>query len=120
VTTPPERSRAIPAAREVLDAFLNPKQTPNAAEKTRCWAAAMQQQCKEATVTIPYERTRAVVATREFLQALQDPKQTPRVPAKIRYWAKTLLRHYPASWEMQDTHEAIPHLFGPLKRDDGA
>jgi hypothetical protein len=71
-------------------------------------------------VTIPYERTRAVVATKDFLQALQDPKQTPRVPAKIRYWAKTLQRHYPEAYQMQDAHEAMPHLFGPLERDDGA
>jgi hypothetical protein len=66
-------------------------------------------------MTVPSERTRAVVQTKVFLEALLDPKRTPRTPGKVRYWAKTLLRHYPEAYQIQDAHEALPYLFGPVE-----
>lgn len=51
-------------------------------------------------MTLPFERTSAVNRTREFLIDLMDPRETPRIPKTIRDQARSLLRHYPSSFEM--------------------
>lgn len=62
-------------------------------------------------MTLPDERYRAVVQTRRFLIDLCNPEHTPRVPKIIRQHARSMLRHYPSDWEMNQAAEAIPHIF---------
>jgi hypothetical protein len=65
-------------------------------------------------MTIPFERTRALVQTKEFLEAMLDPKTTPRVPRWMRGKAKSLLKHYPGLYEIEQVHKALPSEFGPV------
>ena len=51
-------------------------------------------------MTLPYERYNAIKWTEDFLKSLLDPKQTPRVPKHIRQRAYSLLRHYPAGYNL--------------------
>ena len=62
-------------------------------------------------MTLPDERYRAVVQTRRFLMDLCNPQHTPRVPKLIRETARSMLRHYPDLWEMQQVANASPHIF---------
>ena len=65
-------------------------------------------------MTIPYERTRAILETRRFLREIVNPGDTPRVPKRIREMARQLLRHYPGYAEIELSHKALPHLYGPV------
>ena len=62
-------------------------------------------------MTLPDERYRAVKWAEQFLKDLQDPSKTPRVPKSIRQQARSILRHYPGSWDMTRAAEAAPHVF---------
>jgi len=42
---------------------------------------------------------------------LMDPKKTPGVPKSIRDQARSVLRHYPDDWNMQEAAEAAPEVF---------
>lgn len=53
-------------------------------------------------MTLPIERTLAVKNTENFLCSLCDPKKTPRVPKEIREQARSLLRHYPSKFDMDE------------------
>lgn len=53
-------------------------------------------------MTLPYERTNAVLRTEKFLLDLCDPKLTPRVPKGIREQARSLLKHYPNKFSMEE------------------
>jgi len=53
-------------------------------------------------MTMPFERTYAVKNAREFLYSLLDSKVTPRVPRAIRDKARSILRHYPSDWDMDE------------------
>jgi hypothetical protein len=53
-------------------------------------------------VTLPFEEKRAVNYTREFLYDLLIPSKTPRVPKEIRDRARSLLRHYPAEYRVEE------------------
>lgn len=53
-------------------------------------------------MTLPYERTSAVLRTEKFLLDLCNPKTTPRVPKNIRDQARSLLKHYPTKFEMNE------------------
>jgi len=48
-------------------------------------------------MTLPYERTRSIIWTEEFLKELL---RNPEVPTDIRQQAKTLLRHYPSTYDI--------------------
>ncbi len=65
-------------------------------------------------MTIPYERTRAILETRRFLRELVNPADTPRIPMRFREMARLLLRHYPGYAEIELSHKALPHLWGPV------
>ena len=70
-------------------------------------------------MTLPDERYRAVLAAERFLKDLLDPKQTPRVPAEIRARARSVLRHYPGTWDMDRAAHTSPEVFqSPNKLDD--
>jgi hypothetical protein len=53
-------------------------------------------------VTLPFEEKRAVNYTREFLYDLLIPSKTPRVPKEIRDRARSLLRHYPGEYRVEE------------------
>ena len=53
-------------------------------------------------MTLPFEEKRAVNYTREFLYDLLIPSKTPRVPKEIRDRARSLLRHYPAEYRVEE------------------
>ena len=62
-------------------------------------------------MTLPDERTNAVQNVEIFLLALCDPKKTPRVPSEIRKRARSLLRHYPTSYDLFNASRKIPETF---------
>lgn len=62
-------------------------------------------------MTLPDERYRAVLWAKNFLYDLCDPKKTPGVPKVIRDQARSVLRHYPDEWHLQQVAEASPHVF---------
>ena len=62
-------------------------------------------------MTLPDERYRSVIQTRRFLMDLCNPQHTPRIPKIIREHARSMLRHYPSDWEMQQAAEGAPHVF---------
>ena len=53
-------------------------------------------------MTLPFEEKRAVNYTREFLYDLLISSKTPRVPKEIRDRARSLLRHYPAEYRVDE------------------
>lgn len=63
-------------------------------------------------MTMPRERKVAVKNTEAFLLALCDPKETPRVPEAIRQRARSLLRHYPSDYCMEEAAKLAPSIFG--------
>lgn len=62
-------------------------------------------------MTLPDERYRAVLAADQFLQDLMDSRKTPRVPRAIRERARSVLRHYPGTFDMQRVAAARPDIF---------
>jgi hypothetical protein len=53
-------------------------------------------------MTLPFEEKRAINYTRKFLYDLLVPSQTPRVPKEIRDRARSLLRHYPQEYRVDE------------------
>jgi hypothetical protein len=53
-------------------------------------------------MTLPFEEKRAIQYTRQFLYDLMVPSQTPRVPKEIRDRARSLLRHYPGDYRVDE------------------
>jgi hypothetical protein len=68
-------------------------------------------------MTLPDERYRAVKWAESFLQELMDPKQTPRVPRAIRQRARSILRHYPSTWDLDRASAACPEVFQQRMED---
>ena len=62
-------------------------------------------------MTLPDERYRAVRAAERFMQDLLDPRKTPRVPKLIRDRARSVLRHYPSSYDLDRAAAASPEIF---------
>ena len=62
-------------------------------------------------MTLPDERYRAVRAAERFMQDLLDPRKTPRVPKMIRDRARSVLRHYPSSYDLDRAAAASPEIF---------
>lgn len=51
-------------------------------------------------MTLPFEEKRTINYTRQFLYDLLIPSKTPRVPKEIRDRARSLLRHYPQEYRV--------------------
>ena len=68
-------------------------------------------------MTLPDERYRAIVQTQKFLLDLCNPQHTPRVPKLIRDRARSMLRHYPTTFDMQHAAEAAPDIFTERMED---
>ena len=62
------------------------------------------------SMTLPDERYRALKWAEEFLQDLTDPQKTPRVPKRIRAQARSVLRHYPGSYYVEELARARPDI----------
>jgi hypothetical protein len=65
------------------------------------------------TMTLPDERYRALKAAESFLQDLLDPSKTPRVPRHIRQRARSVLRHYPSSYYLEELARRAPDIITP-------
>jgi hypothetical protein len=60
-------------------------------------------------MTLPDERYRAVKNTMEFLIRL-SAGEYPRVPRGVREEARSLLRHYPGTFDLDQIERAAPHV----------
>jgi hypothetical protein len=58
-------------------------------------------------MTLPDERYRAMRLAQGFLQDLCNCHQTPRV---IRERARSILRHYPTAWHLDQLAEHAPDV----------
>ena len=67
-------------------------------------------------MTLPDERYRAVTHTERFLSRLAGGHYA-RVPKAVREEARSLLRHYPTDWNMQQAAEAAPEVFQERMED---
>ena len=61
-------------------------------------------------MTLPDERYRSVKYAQEFLSRLAGG-QYARVPKAVRDEARSILRHYPSTWDMQRTALQAPDVF---------
>lgn len=65
-------------------------------------------------MTLPDERYRAVMWAERFLRDLaQDTVNYPRVPKRVRQEAHSILRHFPAEYDMKRASEKAPEVFQP-------
>ncbi len=63
-------------------------------------------------MTLPDERYRAVLWASRFLQEIAyDPKRRPRIPKEVRQEAKTILRHFPSSFDLKMAERGAPEVF---------
>jgi hypothetical protein len=68
-------------------------------------------------MTLPDERYRALKWAERFLQDLMDPSKTPRVPKDIRRQARSVLRHYPGSYYLEELARRSPDIITPSMED---
>ena len=61
-------------------------------------------------MTLPDERYRAVKWAESFLQRLAGG-EFPRTPKAVRDEARSILRHYPGSWDMDRAATGAPDVF---------
>jgi hypothetical protein len=61
-------------------------------------------------MTLPDERYRAVKWAESFLQRLAGGEY-PRVPKAVRDEARSILRHYPSSWDLDRAARSAPEVF---------
>ena len=61
-------------------------------------------------MTLPDERYRSVKWAESFLQRLAGG-QIARVPKAVRDEARSILRHYPSSWDLDRAAAAAPEVF---------
>ena len=61
-------------------------------------------------MTLPDERYRSVKYAQEFLSRLAGGEY-PRVPKAVRDEARSILRHYPSTWDMNRAAQGAPDVF---------
>lgn len=66
---------------------------------------------KGINTTLPDERYRAVKYAREFMRDLLDPKKTPKVPLDVRRRARSVLRHFPGDFDMDQAAKKAKDIF---------
>lgn len=66
-------------------------------------------------MTLPDERYRAIIETEKFLVKLAVPSQSPGVPKHIRDAARSLLRHYPSEYYVDELSFASPNILKTSK-----
>lgn len=63
-------------------------------------------------MTLPDERYRAVMWAKKFLESIaHDRTNYPRISKAVRGEARSILRHFPNDWDMQQAAESTPHVF---------
>jgi hypothetical protein len=68
-------------------------------------------------MTLPDERYRALKWAEQFLQDLMDSRKTPRVPKILRQQARSVLRHYPGEYYLEELARARPDIISPRMDD---
>jgi hypothetical protein len=71
----------------------------------------------ERTVTLPDERYRALKMAESMLMDLMDPSKTPRVPRSVRAQARSVLRHYPGPYYLEQLARRSPDIITPHMED---
>ena len=61
-------------------------------------------------MTTPVDRYRALKQSRKLLEELCDPGKTPRVPSIVRDRARSILKHYPSDYDLDQIAENSPEL----------
>jgi len=64
-------------------------------------------------MTLPDERYRALKWAESFLTDLMDSSKTPRVPRSVRQQARSVLRHYPGEYYLEQLARARPDIITP-------
>ncbi len=64
-------------------------------------------------MTLPDERYRALKWAEQLLKDLQIPSKTPRVPRAVRQQARSVLRHYPSTYYLEELARARPDIITP-------
>lgn len=64
-------------------------------------------------MTLPDERYRALRWAEQFMRDLMDPSKTPRVPKAVRAQARSVLRHYPGEYYVEEIARRAPDLITP-------
>jgi hypothetical protein len=67
-------------------------------------------------MTLPDERLRAVKYAEQFLSRLAGGEYL-RVPKAVREEARSILRHYPNSWDMTRAAQTSPEVFQERMED---
>ncbi len=67
-------------------------------------------------MTLPDERYRAVKWAEQFLIRLSSG-EIKRVPKTVRAEARSILRHYPGSWDMHRAAQGAPEVFQERMED---
>lgn len=62
------------------------------------------------SMTLPDERYRSIERACLFLQQLCNSQVTPRVPKYVREEARSILRHYPNYYDLQQLSDSAPHI----------
>ena len=61
-------------------------------------------------MTLPDERYRAIVRAEYFLRGLCDPSITRGVSRAVREQARSILRHYPTTYDLDRLSEKSPDV----------
>ena len=69
-------------------------------------------------MTTPEDRYRALKQSRKLLEELCDPGKTPRVPSIVRDRARSILRHYPSDYNLDQLAENSPELLEKISPGD--
>ena len=69
-------------------------------------------------MTLPTERYRALKQGTKLLEELCDPGKTPRVPSLIRDRARSILRHFPHDFDIDQIAETCPDLLDKPSNSD--
>lgn len=64
-------------------------------------------------MTLPDERYRALLGAEQFIKDLLDPSKTPRVPRAVRAQARSVLRHYPGPYYIEEIARRAPDIITP-------
>jgi hypothetical protein len=69
-------------------------------------------------MTTPVDRYRALKQSRKLLEELCDPGKTPRVPSIVRDRARSILKHYPHDYDLDQITENSPELLEKNSQHD--
>lgn len=64
-------------------------------------------------MSTPYLRTKALVQAKEFLWELMEA-ESDKGPPVVREAAHRIQQHFPTLLEIQQIHEELPDLLGPV------